>query len=201
MPDRGKSHNKYHGFWHGAHSKDLWKESWTQTIYWCRTGKGSAITFTIITYQNTVTQWTTALYTMSTRMARAPEAPFAPGARRFLVQRRFSTAISSSPISRWTASTCAVPTEVPQSRSRERGHARSWSAVDGGYPGGGEARARPRPRLTTSSKNMKEHIFLKLWERARMWWFESVLEPCPFCCIKSFARREKVIFRLGLKVV
>ena len=34
-----------------------------------------------------------------------------------------------------------------------------WTAV-GGYPGGGEARARPRPRLTTSNKNMTYRIFL-----------------------------------------
>ena len=116
--DRENFHDKSHAIWHGAHCKQPWKESWTQTIYWYRTGKGFAITFITITFHNTVTQWTTALSTMSTRKAQAPEATFAPGARHFLVQRLFSTAISSSPTSWWTASTCAAPTELPQSRSR-----------------------------------------------------------------------------------
>lgn len=101
------------------------------------------IILSVISSEHHRTKIYSALHTMSTRMAQAPEAPFAPGARHFLVQRLFSTAITSSPTSRWTAWTCAAPTELPQSRSRERGHARSWSAVDSGRRlprGGGGAR-------------------------------------------------------------
>lgn len=161
------------------------------------------IILSVISSEHHRTKIYSALHTMSTRMAQAPEAPFAPGARHFLVQRLFSTAITSSPTSRWTAWTCAAPTELPQSRSRERGHARSWSAVDSGrrLPRGGGRRARPRPPVTTSSENMTEHIFLKLWERAHMWWFESVFEHCTWSALESFGRRKKVIWRRGLKVV
>ena len=119
--DRENFHNTSHAVWHGAHCKQSWKESWTQTIYWYRTGKRFAITFITITFQNTVMKRSSALCTQSTRRAQASEAMFAPGARQFHVQRLFPTCISSSPTSWWTASTCAAPTELPPSRSRRPG--------------------------------------------------------------------------------
>ena len=135
-------HNRNHAIWHGAHSKQFWKESGTQTIYWYRTGEAFAITFITITFQNTVMKWSSGLHTQSTRKAQVPEATFAPGARHFLVQRLFSTAISSSPTSWWMASTCAAPTELPQSRSRWTESCKILKRGGRQLPSGGGSRAR-----------------------------------------------------------
>ena len=117
-------------------------ENWTQTIYWYRIRKPIGITFITITFQNTVMKWSSALYTQSTRKAQAPEATFAPGARHFHVQRLFSTAISSSPTSRWTAWTCAAPTELPPSRSRRPGPCKILKRGGRRFLRGGRRRAR-----------------------------------------------------------
>ena len=132
-------HDKSHAIWHGAHCKQPWKESWTQTIYWYRTGKGFAITFITITFQNSVMKRSSALCTQSTRKAQASEAMFAPGARHFHVQWLFPTCISSSPTSWWTAWTCAAPTELPQSRSRCPGSCKILKRGGRRLPRGGAA--------------------------------------------------------------